>query len=487
MNIMTDVVSNVHPSYAASNRLWVKMRDFYIGEDQVKAKGPVYLPMTTSQIIDGADKGLETVGHKAYTAYKDRARFKNFLRESVQTALGMMHSQPPEIKLPDAMLDIRSSKGETMPQLLRRINMQQLLIGRIGILADIPINPPIGKDLPTLSCYLAETILNWDDGESDKNNPQSLNLVVLDESQNVRTNHFTWEHKDRYRVLTIGKIQANEGSAVYRQGVFDELNSFVESGLMTPGYRGRNLDFIPFVIINSQDITPEIDEPPMLDLANQCLAMYRGDADYRQNLHMQGQDTFVTMGGNFEDGETIRVGVGARIDLPENGKAEYVGVKSSGLAEQREALARLESLAGSMGSQTLDTTSRERESGESLRIRVAARTCDLNQIADAGAEGLQTILRHVAVWIGEKPENVIVKPNKEFGEIALTGQMMTEMATAKESGWPISLKTMHTLSKKRRITNMSFEEEVAQINKEVDMLPKPEPEQPEDPPSNDRP
>jgi hypothetical protein len=255
---------------------------------------------------------------------------------------------------------------------------------------------------------------------------------------------------------------------------------------MQPSYRGKSLDFIPFVIINSQDITPEIDEPPMLDLANQCLAMYRGDADYRQNLHMQGQDTFVTMGGNFEDGETIRVGVGARIDLPENGKAEYVGVKSSGLAEQREALARLESLAGSMGSQTLDTTSRERESGESLRIRVAARTCDLNQIADAGAEGLQTILRHVAVWIGEKPESVIVKPNKEFGEIALTGQMMTEMATAKESGWPISLLTMHNLSKKRRITNMTFEEEVSQINKEVDMLPKPEPEQPEDSPSNDR-
>jgi len=51
------------------------------------------------------------------------------------------------------------------------------------------------------------------------------------------------------------------------------------------------------------------------------------------------------------------------------------------------------------------------------------------------------------------------------------------MATAKESGWPISLRTMHNLSKKRRITNMTFEEEVAEIKKEATLLPKPEPEE----------
>lgn len=444
------------------------MRDAYRGSRQVKSKGGVYLPPTKAHVIDGYGKGVSTTGQQDYEAYKLRARFPNFVREAVQMAIGMMHSQPPIIELPKAMEGIKSSKGEPLAHLLRKINTEQLITGRVGLMADLPTNPAPGEDTPYLTTYATERVINWDDGRVEQIVPQTLNLVVIDESENQRISGFEWELKNKYRVLIIGDELNNETSGLYVQAVFQE-NTYNVSALKPPTWKGRTLDKIPFVFVNSCDITSDVDDPPLLDLGDICMAIYRGEADYRHNLYMQGQDTLVTIGGGFDDTDKVRVGAGARLDLPQGGDAKYIGVNSSGLQEQREALDRLSSRAGSMGAQTLDTTSRERESGDSLRIRVAARTADMNQIVDAGALALENILKICAEWMGENPEEVKVKPNKEFGEMPLTGQTMVEMATARNLGFPISAKTMHDLARKRRMTTRTFEEEIAEASKENSM------------------
>jgi len=460
-------ITTRHPQYANAQIDWDLVYDCYSGERTVKNKGTIYLPATPGQVMDGQGRSATSEGEVAYRAYRKRARFPNFMREAVQMAVGMMHSQPPRIELPAAMQGMRSSKGETLEDLLRRINVEQLISGRIGLMADLPTNPVPGEDLPYLTTYRAENLINWDDGTAEGNIPQSLNMVVLDETEDERVDTFTWERKTKFRVLALGKLEENEQRATYVQGVFAE-DRFDPLGLNPPTWRGNTLQRIPFQIINACDLVSDVDEPPMLDLANICMTIYRMTADYHQNLYMQAQDTFVVIGGNFDEDEAIRTGAGARIDVPLGGDAKYVGVESAGLAEQREALGRLEQRAGSMGAQTLDTTSRERESGDSLRIRVAARTADMYQIVEAGAEGLQAVLRTCAEWMGENPEEVLVEPNKEFGDQELTGQSMVEMATARNQGFPLSAKTMHDIAAARRITKMTYEEEQAQAKLEED-------------------
>lgn len=464
---MANSLSDKHPEYSEVSQDWVLMRDAYKGERRVKSKGPVYLPYTASQILDGAGTDLESIGQKAYDAYKKRARFPNFMREAVQTAIGMMHSQPPLIKLPKAMENIRSSKGEKLPELLRRINVEQLVAGRVGLMADLPSNPETGKDMPYIALYTAERVINWDDGATNELVPQALNLVVIDESEYERSEHFAWKKNDKYRVLQLGELGPNESEAAYKQGVFD-THGYNPASMKAPSWRGTTLSKIPFVIINSCDITPDVDDPPLMDLGNMCMTIYRGDADYRQNLFMQGQDTFVTIGGAFDEDDKVRTGAGSRVDLPMGGDAKYVGVESSGLQEQREALKNLEARAGTMGAQLLDSTSRERESGDSLRIRVAARTADMNQIVETGASGLEAILKVIAEWMGENPDEVSVQANKDFGEQQLTGQTMVEMATARNLGFPISARSMHDVARKRRMTTMTFEEEIAAAEKETE-------------------
>lgn len=465
---MSVTISEKHPQYLAQVDNWVQMRDSYKGQKQVKSKKTVYLPATSGQIADGMANANEP-GYKAYEAYLMRARFPNFVREAVQTAVGMMHSQPPKINLPKELENITSSKGEKLPQLLRRINEEQLITGRVGVLADLPTSK---GTIPYLATYSAERIINWDDGTVQGLVPQVLNLVVLDESENERSKFsFGWDIKEKYRVLVTGSVQENESSAPYRYGLFETNEAdFNPMVLKSPSLLGRTLDKIPFVFINSCDLVSESDEPPLMDLGELCMTIYRGEADYRQNLFMQGQDTLVVVGGIQDADEDVRTGAGARIDVPINGDAKYIGVESDGLSEQREALSADRTRAGSMGAQSLDTVSRERESGKSLNIRIAARTADLNQVALTGAAGLENILKVCAEWVGLDPESVSVEPNLEFGEDMLTGQTMVEQQTARNLGWPISAKSLHRLAVDKGLTTLTFEEEMEQAKKEKETV-----------------
>lgn len=444
-----------HPSYADGLEDWILMRDSFKGERQVKLRGITYLPATPAHYEDGfGTQIVNSKGLRDYLSYKRRARYPNFVSEAIEMAIGMMHSQPPRIDLPESMEKITSSRGEDLKTLLRRINFEQLVTGRVGLMADLPVVAD-QNEIPYITTYTAERIINWDTSEV----PEKLVFVVLDESGDVR-NGMNWTTEQKFRVL---ELLGNE----YSQGVFTDPQNYDPANLKAPSWRGNTLNQLPFVIINAVDITPELGDVPLLDLANMCMTIYRGDADYRQNLFMQGQDTFVTMGGAFDQDDSVRVGAGARIDLPLGAKAEYVGVTSSGLSEQRQAQENLEKRAGTMGAQTLDSTSRERESGSSLRIRVAARTADMNQIADAGALGLQDILRSVAIWIGEDPNKVNVIPNKEFGEAEIEGQSMVEMQTSRNLGFPISARSLHEYAYKRRLTTRTFEEEIKEAEKET--------------------
>jgi hypothetical protein len=456
---MDNSLTQNHPSYSEHLPDWKQMRDTYKGEKRVKSRNTQYLPATSSHILDGYGKDANSTGATAYAAYLKRARYHNFVREAVQMAVGMMHNQPPKIELPEGMEDIRSSKGEKLEDFLRRINSEQLLVGRTGIMADLPLVPGTGPDLPILSLYGAERIINWDVGTTDLNK-DSLNMVILDETTYIRKDNFMWDLTTQHRVLILGEPDDNQQIGTYSQALFRD-SAFNESELKRPSYKGRELNKIPFVIVNSVDVTAEPDDPVLLDLSNLCLTLFRSDADYRQNLFMQGQDTFVTTGAQLDEGEAVRTGTGARLDLPLGATAEFVGVEGKGLTEQREAIDKLESRAGTMGAQTLDSTSRERESGDSMRIRVASRTADLNQVADAGAMALEDILKTCAEWMGLNPEEVKVTPNKEFGETPLTGQTMVEMATARTLGFPISASSLHAIARKRKITALTFEEEMA--------------------------
>lgn len=481
-------INSKHPFYSEYSDDWVKCRDAYKGQTAVKRGRTAYLPPTEGMRADGMGgvAGRENLGLIRYEDYLLRATYYEFVSGAVEYFIGLLHQKPANIELPDgmsSMLERATENGESLQHLLRRINEQQLVTGRLGLLLDMPATPDPANPMPYIALYNAEAIINWDDGTEDQTQLTSLNLVVLDESGPVRVpGDFNWQQGEQYRVLVLGNPSANEpaGSAVtYRVAVkavlpgdgkqtSTDLSVPKDSDYIEPTIRGKTLNRIPFVFINSKDIVARPDDPPLLGLVNLALAIYRGDADYRQNLHYQGQDTLVITGGNSGDGNSEwRTGAGVTIELDVNGDAKYIGPSASGLPEQRQALENDKLQAANMAGQLIDTRSGQKESGEALKMRVTSQTATLNQLALAGALGLQQLLRTAAEWMGYDPEAVRVTPNLEFGEFALSGEDLVKFMTARAMGAPISLESIHSLMVDRGLTKLTYEEELDKTAEEA--------------------
>lgn len=466
-------IDTKHPLYTEFLEDWILVRDAYRGERRVKQKGTVYLPATSGQIEDGMGYGQNSIpepGRAAYNAYLTRAAFPEFVSMAVEAMIGMMHRKPPVVELPPAMepmLERATVDGESMGQLLRRINEQQLVAGRLGLMLDVP-NGAGPEVLPYVATYIAESIINWDDGAREELVEQKLNLVVLDESEHVRLADFSWDLKEKFRVLVLGNPQTNEPDGLYRVAIVEsrETSSLTDAALVEPQLAGRTLGEIPFVFINSKDIVPEPDDPPLIGLARKAMLVYRGEADYRQSLFMQGQDTLVVKGANTDKEEKIRVGANARIDLPADGDAKYIGTDAKGLPEMRTALENDRAEAMRMAAQVADQRTSDQQSGRALRVRIAAETATLTQIALTGAAALERLLRIGARWRGLDPDEVHVTPNLEFAAEDFEGRQLVDMMTARAMGAPISLRTVHDNMRRRDVTHFSYDEEVAEIEAE---------------------
>jgi hypothetical protein len=470
-------ITDKHPLYLLRTDDWQQMRDTHAGERQVKDRGQLYLPPTSGMVVDKVDV-TDSPGYKAYQAYKKRAVFPAFVNEAVQNLLGMMHSKPPVIKLPRQLEPLRKRAtvhGEPLEQLLAKVNEEQLVSGRGGLLLDLPKQATLGAVLPYIAMYQAEKITNWDAGRVDNPVLQSLNMVCLDESEFERQpDGFSWRKVEKIRVLQLGDLTANEPDgtgAAYKQYLYTQTDgglAYDAAKMMAPVIQGRTMDSIPFVIFNTRDLVPHPDNPPLLGLSNLVLAIYRGEADYRQTLFMQGQETLVIVGS--QDGDEVRVGANATIRVGIGGSAEYIGVGHQGLAEQRAAIQNDEVKAGVMGGQMIDSRSREKESGDALRIRVGARTTTLFQVATCGAAALEQILKQAAVWVGANPDEVSVMPNKEFLTEAVAGQDAAQIMTAKHLGLPLSLESIHGWLSRKGMTQKTFEEEQAAIEAEPPLV-----------------
>jgi hypothetical protein len=448
-------VSTTHPQYGLKLNDWLQMQHTYEGEQEVKRQRTLYLPATSGMIADGMASSSE-LGYKAYSSYLTRAVFPDMVKQAVDAMVGLMHKKPPLIKLPDKLKPLLKSctlQGESLPMLLRRINEGQLIYGRYGLLVEVPdgSGPNV---LPYLAPYDAQSMTNWDDYGK---------FVILREKKNEPAADFSWKEEIKYRVCVfrdnIYMVQTVGGDGV-NETVFDDKLA------LKPAIAGNEFKQLPFVFINTNDLVPDVDDIPLLGVSNLSLTIYRLQADYRQTLFQQGQETLVIIGASQEAGKERRIGANAVIELPKDCDAKYVGVSAQALGEMREALKEDMQRAAEMGAKIIDTTSTQ-QSGEALRIRMASKTATLTSIAKTAAEGLQQALRYCAEIVGANPEEVVVEADTDFAEQPVTGQELLLFTNAKLAGAPISWESIHRILKQRDLTEYSYEEEKALIDAEI--------------------
>jgi hypothetical protein len=491
----TASIDDRHPSYAFYLPDWQVMEHVYAGERVVKDCGDLYLPATSGMVAQGYGQPNNdprtNLGQKAYDAYRTRAVFHDFVREAVTGLSGMLHRKPPVIEVPkvlEPMLTNATVAGESIEALMRRITEMQLLYGRCGLLLDFPTGKDIREALPYLCLYPAPNIVNWDAGIRQQGR-QMVELVVLDESYWERVAGLRWERRTQFRILSLSGVvemlgstnQDAPGEGVYTVGVVRLEGTSLQGATallqridwqkaqwVVPRLGARTLDRVPFEFCNAVDLVPEPCIPPLLGLAKLTLAIYRGEADYRQALYMTGQDTLVREGANEEQQKTM-TGAGAILDVPMGGDAKYIGVTGVGITEQRECLENDKAQASITSSRMLDRQKDDAESGEALKIRVSARTANLATLAMANAQCVKNMLMHAGRAYGlsdAELEKIKVEPNMDFTDTTVAPVEVNTLMDAKTKGLPLALESIHCWLAENEYTKLSYEEELEKIAEE---------------------
>jgi hypothetical protein len=414
-----------HPSYIAFADAWRLMRDAMDGEDAVKARGEVYLPMKSgTRAIDDA-----TNRQAAYDAYKQRAEFPELVAPTVRGAVGTILEQEATIELPpklEPLLQRATRDGLTLEALHRRITIELMTTGRYGILPGVTANGD-----PYLAGYVAESIINWDTDEE-----QRPNYVVLNESGLARNRDTgAWGSTKQYRECMV--VDGRYGARVWT-----DSGSGMEPDMLVEARTGkqRPLASLPFVFIDTNDLAPEPDDVPLYGLAKLAVRVYRLDADYTFALHMTSEPTPVAIG--FDDPKSAveegraptTLGSSKLWLLPAGGDAKYLEFSGPGLAAQERAIQSSMSRAVIFGANLLADTQRTAESGEALRLRLGNQTATLRSIAMTSAAGLERALKNVAEWVGEDPDKVSVQPVTDFFDHTLTAQEITALVAGWQAG-----------------------------------------------------
>lgn len=443
-----------HPEHALRVPDWDLCSDSYEGERAIKSRGTVYLPPTSGMIADGVFRGGEP-GLSAYSAYVTRALFPAFFREAVATLEGTLNHKPAIVELPARLEGLRERatlRGENLDSLLRQIHRGVLTTGRVPILLDVHTGSS-ASSLPYVCLYDGRQLVNWKIGYGPAG--ERLETAVLDEStyrEGRMMSGYSWVNS--YRTLRLNADR-------YEVAV-DERFPPSDEKFMAPSLAGRTLEALPLVVCNATRLGAGCPEaPPLLALAQLCLAIYRGEADYRHALFATTQETLVRTGVNQNDSDQqTRVGAGSILDIPLGGEAKYIGISGAGLEQQRLALEADRRRAALMGAQLLDKRGADEASAEAVRLQLGARTATLTSIAHTSAEALAAILRHAAAFVGADPDEVIVMANEDYIDEEPPMAALRDLMTAKSLGAPVSLRSVHAWMREREITSEEFEDEL---------------------------
>lgn len=410
-------VATWHPSITAAVREeWALIRACMAGESAIKSEGERYLPMPSGF------KSQPNNGAAAYRSYVERAQFPELLAPSVGAMIGIIHGREIAIELPDAMhylWEDADGRGLPLEAFHRRITRELLTIGGYGVLADAD---EAGGD-PWLAGYSRDAIINWDDS-----------WFVLDETANVRKG-FVWEQLTRHRVLTLDE-------AFY--AAFVHLDGKDEGEAVEIRARGGSkLPRIPFAIASALDLSPKIETPPLIGVANAAKAIYQLSADYRHQLYMSGQETLVAINGDAPS----MVGAGVVHEM-RGGEGEsrpdlkYVSPTCSGINAHKEAMKDNREAAVMAGARLFEQTAAGAESGEAKRLRYASETATLSTIAQSSCMLLERALRNAAMIMGADEAACIVNAPADLMDRTMSPQDFAALFGVYLEGG-ISWQTLH--------------------------------------------
>lgn len=334
--------------------LWQTCRDVICGDRAVKGAGERYLPKLAEQDAD------------EYEKYKLRATFFGATRRTLHGLLGAMFRKEPEIEPPSAY--VRSIVDDVAREVLET--------GRAGVLVDVGT----GGGNPYMVLYKAEDIINWAYDAVD--GKVVIRRVVLRETTSEQSEDDPFETDDvvRYRVVEISADGLYHSAVWENRSKDSKKEDWVEVSNVIPVMRGAAMNFIPFTFINALNDKPDIDEPPLADIARINISHYRTSADLEHGRHYTALPTPWVSG--FDPSTKLVLGAGqAWVTDNVSARAGFLEFTGAGLSTLVEALQEKQEMMAVSGSRMLEGQRVGVEAAETARIHKAGEEATITAIA----------------------------------------------------------------------------------------------------------
>lgn len=431
-------VKTQHSDYMRMSGKWKRCRDVAAGQDAVHEAGCAYLPRLKDQTDDD------------YNAYKMRATFYNATWRTIAGLIGMLYRKPPVKEVPgviELLLKDVTMAGVPLHVFAQQVTEECMTVGRVGVFDDFPIAPE-GATMadaarlnlrPTMCLYKTEQIINW--RMREVNNQYVLSLVVLQYEHSEPDGEFKEKTETRYRVLDLEPLTNQYRMRVFRVKTDAGKDQDEQIGVDAyPLMNNQRMGFIPFWIIGVDDITPNVDDPPLIDLVDLNLSHYRTTADYEHGCHFTGLPTAWIAGYNPEqkaDGspaDRLYIGSAAAWVFPDpNAKADFLEFSGQGLNALEKNLERKESQMAILGARMLEVQKKAAEAAETAGIHRAGESSVLASAAQTISLGITKALEVFCQWAGANGE-VKFELNRDFFPMPMSPQMFKELVGAWQSG-----------------------------------------------------
>ena len=427
-------VDEKHPEYSAYETKWLKCRVCVEGEESVKAAAETFLPR------------LEGQKNEEYNAYKMRASFFAGTARAVNALGGMLFKRKPRVEATKELLEILKTVTEEKTDLdtfTKYVAQEVVTTGRVCVLVDAAAEALNGR--PYLTAYSAESIINWKT-EVDEEGNRGLSLLVFYEKHYEPEDDFSHTSVPQIRVLSL---QENKYTVrLFREREKPDPNSgnpnatkkeWVLEETLIPMIRGKALEYIPAVIIGVTDVAPDVEKPPMLDVAEVNLSLYRSSADLEHGRHFTALPTAWVSGDINEEANKggLRVGSTTAWLLESGEQAGYLEFTGQGLSSLEKAITEKKNDMAVLGARILLSDPNFQEAEGTLRMRKLGEGSIAASIASTVSVGMTMALKWWQMWLQGR-ETLEMALNTDYVGTALDATLLEKLMVAvmqKQLSW----------------------------------------------------
>lgn len=478
-------VDTLHGEYIARIDEWQTLRDVLAGSRAVKAAGERYLPALAGQKYTPQPG----TGKNAYDNYLLRTKFYAATARTQQALGGIILHKNLVIEGPDALVEQLKdvTLNDTPIEDFADLALSEVIgLGRFGILVDMPDDEEPNETRPYWVGYTTEQMVNW--RTTSSYGDTYLTMMVLKEVYETQLNDFETKCHDQYRVLRLVPDALNQPEGLsYVQDIYQKISEkdkeFTRVKTIVPMKLGKPLPFIPFVTLAPTTLSPSPEKPPLSEMAETNLHMYRRSADLEHGRHITGLPTPVVTGAFGESNippagaqfEPLTIGSSQAWMLAKGAEVKYLEFTGQGLGALVEGMREDKEEMAQLGSEMFasDQATDKQETATAVRVRHSSKTASLKTIARRTATAFSKAMRMQAWWSNFtedlSDETISATLDTRFVDTEMTPEKLKALVLAVQAG-AISGETMYAELEKGELTRpgVTWEQEKATIDSEAE-------------------